>query len=409
MFFRGIVLYSQNVSYLHKLIKEPKWIFKKNFSMLNYFYVNHSFSCFHTSAFVFKEKDLIPTKKELAPRMDYFEQFVKKDKQTFLKIINAYQERDKVKKGHLEFIYAALKYMEDFGVDGDLETYKALMDVFPKGKMIPKNLIQAEFYHFARHQECALYMLDRMDFIGIMPDKEMKELILNIFGKSSHVYKKYARMMYWMPKFKNLNPYLLPDPLPSDVRELARLALKKMSVDTRTKITEYDGNELEDSVDKTWVMSAQSPVQQKLINAHPVDKSLFVEGPFLVWLRRISMTYFVLRADPKFYPEFDEDDDDVSNLSLWMFGEKKPKELIHCPQSVHEQEEGIIMGLCCTGTSSKDSLLSWIRFLRKTNPKLDAIPILFKLKTSPSALVAININKVETGENASEQREDVKQ
>lgn len=68
----------------------------------------------------------------------------------------------------------------------------------------------------------------------------MKEIILNVFGQSSSVFKKYSRMMYWMPKFKNANPYLLPDPLPSDIKELARLALKKMSVDTRTKIVEYD-------------------------------------------------------------------------------------------------------------------------------------------------------------------------
>lgn len=67
--------------------------------------------------------------------------------------------------------------------------------------------------------------------------------------------------------------------------------------------------ELEDSADKTWVMSAQSPVQQKLINEHPEDKPLFVEGPFLVWLRRLSMTYFILRADPKIYPEIEVDDD----------------------------------------------------------------------------------------------------
>lgn len=70
----------------------------------------------------------------------------------------------------------------------------------------------------------------------------MKEIILNVFGKSSSVFKKYSRMMYWMPKFKNANPYLLPDPLPSDIKELARLALKKMSVDTRTKIVEYDAS-----------------------------------------------------------------------------------------------------------------------------------------------------------------------
>lgn len=99
----------------------------------------------------------------------------------------------------------------------------------------------------------------------------------------------------------------------------------------------------------------------------------------------------------------------MSNLRLYMFGEKKPKELVLRPQSVHEQEEGIIMAMCCTGTSTKDSLLSWIRFLRQTNPKLDSIPVLFKLKTSPTALVAINISKIEVGENSEEEKTDVKQ
>lgn len=91
-----------------------------------------------------------------------------------------------------------------------------------------------------------------------------------------------------------------------------------------------------------------------------------------------------------------------------MFGEKKPKEMVLRPQSVHEQEDGIIMGICCTGTSSKDSLLSWIRFLRKTNPKLDNIQVLFKLKTSPTDLVAVNINKIEVNENSEEDTSNVK-
>ncbi|GFW66235.1 evolutionarily conserved signaling intermediate in Toll pathway, mitochondrial [Trichonephila clavipes] len=139
-------------------------------------------------------------------------------------------------------IYAAMKYMDDFGVPGDLQVYKKLMDVFPKGRMIPKNLIQAEFYHFSRHQECALFVLDKMEYSGICPDKEMGDIIQTSFGKSSHVYKKYARMLYWMPKLKNINPYMLPDPIPDDIQELARLALKKMSVDKRTKIEEYDAS-----------------------------------------------------------------------------------------------------------------------------------------------------------------------
>ncbi|XP_035226793.1 evolutionarily conserved signaling intermediate in Toll pathway, mitochondrial-like [Stegodyphus dumicola] len=221
----------------------------------------------------------------------------------------------------------------------------------------------------------------------------MGDIIVASFGKSSHVFKKYARMLYWMPKLKNINPYPLPDPLPTDIRELARLALKKMCVDKRTKIEEYDAADLEDSKDKTWIMSAQSPVQQKLIDEHPQEKPVYVEGPFLVWLKRISMTYFILRADPKKYPDIEIDDDDVSNLSLFMFGEPKPTYLTVKPSSVHEQEDGIVMGICCTGTSSKDSLLSWIRFLRNANPKLDSIPVLFTIRSSPGSIVALNVGQ----------------
>ncbi|GIY83680.1 evolutionarily conserved signaling intermediate in Toll pathway, mitochondrial [Caerostris darwini] len=285
--------------------------------------------------------------------------------------------------------------MEDFGITGDLQVYKKLIDVFPKGKMIPKNLIQAEFFHFARHQDCALNVLDKMEYSGVCPDKELGEIIVASFGKSSHVYKKYARMMYWMPKLRNINPFMLPDPLPDDGRELAKLALYKMSVDKRTKIEEYDAEQLEDSIDKTWIVSAQSPTQQKLIEEHPEEKAIFVEGPHLVWLKRISMSYYVLCADPKIYPniEDEDDDDDVSDLPLYMFGDPKPKSLTLTPKSVHEQEDATIMAMCCTGTSSKDSVLSWIRFLRKSNPKLDNIPVLFKIRTSPSSLVSINIDK----------------
>ena len=46
------------------------------------------------------------------------------------------------------------------------------------------------------------------------------------------------------------------------------------------------------------------------------------------------------------------------------------------------QEDGTILGCCATGTSSKDSLLSWVRFLQRDNPDIKDIPILFTL-TSP--------------------------
>lgn len=399
---RFVCIQSQNWRKLHstneRLIKSFKSLQRTQFSKFHFTKSN-------------LKKTLKPADDEenLITRDHFFLKIKKKDRETFLKVLETYETHDKIRRGHVELIYAAMKYMDDFGVPGDLEVYKKLMDVFPKGKMIPKNLIQAEFYYFARHQECALYVLDKMEYSGICPDKELGDIILASFGKSSHVYKKYARMMYWMPKLKNINPYMLPDPIPSDVRELARFALKKMSVDKRTKIEEYDAEELEDSIDKTWIMSAQSPAQQKLIEEHPEDKAIYVNGPSLVWLSKISITYYTLCADPKVYPVIEEDDDDISNLSLHMFGDPKSKSLTLKPSSVHEQEDATILGLCCTGTSSKDSVLSWIRFLRKSNPKLDKISVLMKIRSSPSTLVAVNTSKEDSTEKETSSEEDTEE
>lgn len=48
---------------------------------------------------------------------------------------------------------------------------------------------------------------------------------------------------------------------------------------------------------------------------------------------------------------------------------------------MHEQEDGNILAMCITGTSSRDSLVSWIRYLQTSNPNLEQIPVIFKLRT----------------------------
>ena len=79
-----------------------------------------------------------------------------------------------------------------------------------------------------------------------------------------------------------------------------------------------------------------------------------------------------------------------------MDGEKAPGGTVSRLPSVHEQEDGTILAVCATGSSSRDSLLSWIRrlevmlisdFLQKhsgqvSNPRLEDMVVLFTL-TSP--------------------------
>lgn len=218
-----------------------------------------------------------------------------------------------------------------------------------------------------------------------MPDYEMEAILLNIFGKKGHPVRKFWRMMYWMPKFKNLSPWVVPNPPPNDAFDLARLAVERMcSVDVQSDIRIYQTSEVESAIDDTWIVSGQSKKQRELLAAHTKELALYIEGPHLIWLRNKSITYFVLKGDPpKEKVLEDQDIDDVSNIDVPLFGFAKPKNTkLMVRKSVHEQDDGTVFGVCCTGTSTKDSLLSWIRLLEKDgNPNLENLVVLFKFRS----------------------------
>lgn len=268
----------------------------------------------------------------------------------------------------------------------------------------------------------------------------MEDLIANIFGKRSHPMYKYWRMMYWMPKIKYLSPWLLPDPVPDDAFELAKLAVKQMcTVDVESAVDIFDTDSIEDALDKTWIVSGQSPEQKKLLENHSIESPLKIEGPFAIWLRNRSINYFTLvgdaEPDENFEPEEDEDGmhgfvflihllrceaifvnaiffsflfpkqfqfrghhTDVKDIRMPSFlsfmSPKKSEIIVKMPKrSMHQQDDGTIYAICATGTSTKDSLLSWIRLLEGNgNPSLANIPVLFKFRTpvDDRALVVVN-------------------
>lgn len=85
---------------------------------------------------------------------------------------------------------------------------------------------------------------------------------------------------------------------------------------------------------------------------------------------------------------------DVSHLCVPKLGQPIKNKLA-IKKSVHEQDEGTIFAICATGTSTKDSLLSWIRCLEVDgNSSLADIPILFKFRSlTTSKEVATAPNK----------------
>lgn len=193
----------------------------------------------HLSQVPFKNEE--SPKKEIAP-MGHFEKLENKNKNSYLEMIKVFINRDSVhRRGHVEFIYAALKNMENYGVQKDLEVYKALVDILPKGKLVAQNIFQAEFMHYPKQQQCIIDVLEQMEDNGVLPDHEMEDMLINIFGKRAYPLRKLWRMMYWMPKFKNQSPWPIPDPVPQDTLELAKLAIARISsVDVQAKLTVYE-------------------------------------------------------------------------------------------------------------------------------------------------------------------------
>lgn len=100
--------------------------------------------------------------------VDLFEQLAgdAKTKATFNKVVDVFIKRDVRRRGHVEFIYAALKKMPEFGVERDLVIYNKLLDVFPKEVFVPRNFIQRMFNHYPRQQECGVQLLEQMENYG---------------------------------------------------------------------------------------------------------------------------------------------------------------------------------------------------------------------------------------------------
>ncbi|XP_031849443.1 evolutionarily conserved signaling intermediate in Toll pathway, mitochondrial [Nomia melanderi] len=302
-----------------------------------------------------------------------------KKKSAYLDVIHRYTNEPALRKKQVEFILYAMKFMDEYGVNKDIEVYKALLNVFPKGEYVTTSRYQ--ILHYPKQQDTALRLLSKMEENRVMPDYEMQELIINIFGIRSWPARKYAALAYWMAKFHQLNPWPIPDPPPTDHKVLGQYALKKMaSMDVLSKITEYKTTDVPGATEDTWILSTMSRTQEELLAVQPTDQSLFVEGPFNIWIGNSYLHYFVLKGDPIKREIIYDSADDVSNLQI-PFWEKLHNKI---PVTDHEQDDGVYYAMCITGTSSKDSLLSWIRCLQIKNPVLHKIPITFKIKSETS-------------------------
>lgn len=196
--------------------------------------------------------------------------------------------------------------MKDFGVERDADAYKKLLSVFPIGPYRHQSMLQVSMRFWPKQNETGSAIVAAMEAQGIPPDLEVVHMLREIFGPWAHPVRRFSRMLYWAPKFLNKNPYPVPWELPQDERALARLALERMTstVDMETKLvdihsaTDSPKDNDQPVEEHSWLIYTHSPKQVKLAMKLPIDRAIYIEGPFAVYLRKKQMKYFVLKADP---------------------------------------------------------------------------------------------------------------
>ncbi|XP_021499512.1 evolutionarily conserved signaling intermediate in Toll pathway, mitochondrial [Meriones unguiculatus] len=317
------------------------------------------------------------------------------DKASFLRAVQSFGEHSVHKRGHVDFIYLALRKMPEFGVERDLSVYNLLLDIFPKEVFQPRNIFQRIFIHYPRQQECGVAVLEQMERYGIMPNTETEFLLIQIFGRQSHPMLKFLRMKLWFTRFKNINPYPVPQDLPQDPLDLAKLGLRHMEPDLSAKITVYQMSQPSDSTGledppQPHIVGIQSPDQQAALARHNPSRPVFVEGPFPLWLRNKCVYYHILRADlPPPEEEKVEETPEEWNLYYPM---KLDLDYSRAGWDdyefdVDEVTEGPIFAICMAGAHDQATLVKWIQALQETNPILAQIPVVFRLARSTGELV----------------------
>ncbi|XP_073743877.1 evolutionarily conserved signaling intermediate in Toll pathway, mitochondrial isoform X3 [Callorhinus ursinus] len=333
-----------------------------------------------------------------------------RDKANFVRAVQNFGQHNVHKRGHVDFIYLALRKMREYGVERDLAVYNLLLDIFPKEVFRPRSIFQSMFIHYPRQQECGIAVLEQMESHGVMPNKETEFLLIQIFGRKSYPMLKYVRMKLWFSRFKNINPFPVPRDLPQDPVDLAKLGLRHMEPNLSATVTIYQGLgatsfhpssslQMPSSKDSTGtadptephIVGIQTPDQQAALAHHNPARPIFVEGPFSLWLRDKCVYYHILRADllPPEEREVEEIPEEWNlHYPMQLDLEYGRSGWDDYEFDIHKVEEGPVFAICMAGAHDQATLAKWIQGLQETNPALAQIPVVFRLAGSTGELLA---------------------
>ena len=156
---------------------------------------------------------------------------LEKSQESFFDVIDTFLAKDRTRRGHMEFLKTAMTYMEEFGLEKDVEAYNRLLDVFPRGRFDNKTLFDAIWAKKHPQAELALEILTQMEDYWLLPNLDTYDILYDIFGHASQPLQKCRRMIYWYHKLEEMFPNPYPKELPESDTDLSKLALTRMTKD----------------------------------------------------------------------------------------------------------------------------------------------------------------------------------
>lgn len=163
---------------------------------------------------------------------------LEKSKESFFSVIDTFLAKDRTRRGHMEFLKTAMTYMEEFGVEKDVEAYNRMLDVFPRGRYDNRTLFDAIWAKKHPQAELALEILTQMEDYWLLPNENTYDILYEIFGHASQPLQKCRRLIYWYHKMEEMFPNPYPKELPKRDTELCKLVLTRMTKDEQI-ITVY--------------------------------------------------------------------------------------------------------------------------------------------------------------------------
>lgn len=290
------------------------------------------------------------------------------DKEGFIQAIEAYQAKNKIRQGHIDFIATGLKFMEAYGLSKEGELYDRLLDCMPRGRVNNKSFLDTLLPPAHPQMFLAIDLLHKMEENGVYPSDAMYEICKEVFGKPSAPLRKISRTRFWMDEYYDLNPYWLDNKVYMDRVNIIRAAIERiLGSNDGTKILEISPPVEDDDSDMInyshFIISSFTDKQRHYLTCcNPENVSIYIEGPLFIWVNRVMEEYFIMKTGQN----------ELTSIR------KKIK------VAEDEEREGVIMGICFATKPYQDTLLRWLKYMQEEHPVLRDVNVVFDISDDSS-------------------------